>query len=437
MRNFNKIMILVMIIFSCTLLSACFNHQHSMQDWEIKIPATCTQNQILSRKCRHCNFEQTKTGEKLSHSYTQNVIAPTTSSNGFTSYTCKYCGDSYKNNQTCLLTFECVSNNELISDQLPYLESKIVYQNSIFEGISNTYTLKVKQYYLISDNYKTPIYVGDKITSSCLIQVVWDEKILSQEEIDFNNLVSKIKILENLSYSFNPENHQLRTLQFIRNSRYNSSQWNMFGGTIETDFIEYVSKNQGNSDLFELQTLEFFVTPIQNQHIDFVHMIAIMNVIQHGGFDNQTRNDMVGFGGDLCQFTNELKTSGLTGNELQNFASSKFGTKNSTFSEQDLLADLDAINIMKIYKTTTDSCISKSILDYYYSINKQSRKLQFLNNVFSENYSSTNTLAAKIFERISGNLYIIIWCNQNDLSFSDHQEYFMSAINCFSNYFFN
>jgi DNA-directed RNA polymerase subunit RPC12/RpoP len=76
------------------------------------VPATCTTTGLTEGT--HCSVCETvlttqEIVEKLAHNYTETVVAPTTTSTGYTIYTCSSCGDSYKGNITAKLTTATVT----------------------------------------------------------------------------------------------------------------------------------------------------------------------------------------------------------------------------------------------------------------------------------------------------------------------------------------
>jgi hypothetical protein len=76
------------------------------------VPATCTTTGLTEgTHCSVCGTVLTtqEIVEKLAHNYTETVVAPTTTSTGYTIYTCSSCGDSYKGNITAKLTTATVT----------------------------------------------------------------------------------------------------------------------------------------------------------------------------------------------------------------------------------------------------------------------------------------------------------------------------------------
>ncbi len=73
---------------------------HSWGEWEITKPATETETGLKQHTCTVCAVtEDEKIPVKCSHEYTQTVTQPTCTTEGFTTYTCPKCGDSYNGNK--------------------------------------------------------------------------------------------------------------------------------------------------------------------------------------------------------------------------------------------------------------------------------------------------------------------------------------------------
>ena len=72
--------------------------QHSFGDWtQIKAPG-CTEPGTEKRVCTVCGYAETRELPALGHDYNAVVTNPTCTEQGFTTYTCSRCGDSYVDN---------------------------------------------------------------------------------------------------------------------------------------------------------------------------------------------------------------------------------------------------------------------------------------------------------------------------------------------------
>ncbi|WP_448915410.1 leucine-rich repeat domain-containing protein, partial [Eubacterium ramulus] len=68
---------------------------HALGEWTVSKEASCTEAGEKIRKCSRCNYSETEEIEATGHDYESVVTAPTCTEKGYTTYTCKVCGDSY------------------------------------------------------------------------------------------------------------------------------------------------------------------------------------------------------------------------------------------------------------------------------------------------------------------------------------------------------
>lgn len=437
MFNKMKYVFVLLIIAVGLFFNACGNHVHTMGEWRVISDANCQEAQVLERECTVCREKETKYGEsKTEHSYySSQIIEPTLSKKGYTLFKCD-CGDEYKANYTCLIKYKYKTSNALIDQNLIKIDDKIVSEGSAFEEVENRGLLVPIKY----ETNGQELSIGEAINNSVEITVTWDlkkENDLSISEKNFIDVLTKIKKLESISLKYNEENQSannafVRVLQYIRQLRYNTNEWNMFGGTIEADFSNYVLNNSENINVQELQSLQNIIIPATNNRVDFVHMMAVMNVALKNGV-NSTGNDLVGWAGDLLTLAIDVKNSSLIGTNKEK-AESLFLNNNSSFSSSDFFADLDAINITAAYGALNAKSISNAMLAYYNQLTNSNKKSSFLKNVFNDVFLSENVLEERILERISNNFAIKFWCNKNNLNFELDGEVIGECINVFAKY---
>lgn len=70
--------------------------EHSYGDWEVLKEATCQTTGTQQHSCESCGYAQTQTIPLGDHTYTESVVPPTCSAEGYTIHTCAACGDSYQ-----------------------------------------------------------------------------------------------------------------------------------------------------------------------------------------------------------------------------------------------------------------------------------------------------------------------------------------------------
>ena len=68
---------------------------HNLGEWTISKEASCTEAGEKVRKCSRCDYSETEEIEATGHAYEAVVTAPMCTEKGYTTYTCKNCGDSY------------------------------------------------------------------------------------------------------------------------------------------------------------------------------------------------------------------------------------------------------------------------------------------------------------------------------------------------------
>ena len=210
--------------------------------------------------------------------------------------------------------------------------------------------------------------------------------------------------------------------------------WGATAGKIDKGFVNYVAENEKEG---EITFPEFFASFIQNrndynsyfygkvddaflnkaylvpdplgtgQKIDLLHMFAAIDGIYENterqefvcyeAFGTRTyQRDLLSWLGDLHQFTYSVYGNGRTVNEYNiSYGYIDFndyiGANN--FSSDDLLADIDAFNIVKFFIDCEKNSIRNSLLGYYTHINKN--KATAGNRFYEFIYTATLELEQK------------------------------------------
>lgn len=359
------------------------------------------------------------------HSYNTVTINPTNNANGYTRHSCS-CGEYYDTDITCLLTFESTcTNSNIASTALPNVSQRIVAQNSIFEGVESTNTFKVSSYVGIS--------VGEQITNSTTITIVWQER--TQAEKDCLNITNRIQKLYELSYDYNNENALLRTAQYLRTAKYTGTAWNIMGGALDSNFVYYVTQNQGSYNLSGLREIETLTSPMTNEGVDFIHMFGVINAIENTDSITSGASAIAGWAGDLCTLVQEIVNAGVSGDAITTLANQKFNSLNSTFGCYDLIADMDAINIMQTYYNSQNASFAKVMQDYYFNTTTTIRKNMFLNTVFGKTYTDATTMVNDIMTLLQNNFFASTFCGTLNISLTTHNQQFIACATAFANYF--
>lgn len=89
---------------------------HNFGDWYVNESATCEKEGEEKRDCDGCYFFETRSIEKSEHNYESEITHPTCTENGYTTYTCSECKNTYKDNTVNNLGHtdaEAVKENEV------------------------------------------------------------------------------------------------------------------------------------------------------------------------------------------------------------------------------------------------------------------------------------------------------------------------------------
>ena len=87
------IILMAALVVSCLALTAC--HEHEFGEWRGAIPATCTEEGLKERVCS-CGEKETEVLPKREHQYSNYLMMPNCTKQGYTLHACPSCGDSYK-----------------------------------------------------------------------------------------------------------------------------------------------------------------------------------------------------------------------------------------------------------------------------------------------------------------------------------------------------
>ena len=150
--------------------------------------------------------------------------------------------------------------------------------------------------------------------------------------------------------------------------KMNEIAWQAVAGNIDYQFIYYAES------LAEYRSLQIavFYDPSSGAEIDFVHMIATLNANYSDrlgwGVLSDSLNAYTGWAGDLITLAGDIQEKIDNGenidivNEVKNLLSGK--AKDSSFSNSDLLADIDAVLIARRLGNTP---IYQAVESYYQS----------------------------------------------------------------------
>ena len=124
-----------------TYISAS-DHDYSLTSQKV---ATCTANGEKIYICNHCGSTKTETIKATGHKYTETVVAPTSTEQGYTLHTCSVCGHSYKDNYTDKLLEQLVNNSTLSAEAVKLGETVTVSAKASGGAGSYQYNVLYKQ----------------------------------------------------------------------------------------------------------------------------------------------------------------------------------------------------------------------------------------------------------------------------------------------------
>ena len=148
----------------------------------------------------------------------------------------------------------------------------------------------------------------------------------------------------------------------------NNIAWELISGPVDYGFINYMEQYtdyvflQGNCDFYD---------PSSGNKIDFSHLIGTLsanNFYRQGmGMINDSLNAYAGWAGDLITLAGDAqvqKDKGAITNVVQYVKNALGGTDTTSFSQNDLLADIDAV---LINRKMSNKPIYQVFRDYYSS----------------------------------------------------------------------
>lgn len=222
------------------------------------------------------------------------------------------------------------------------------------------------------------MFVGDPYSKEAQWAKEAKVKVYNKTAHEIENKLGELIDLakEYISAGNSTKNANQLALQYIRRNKYTGTQWTAFAGSIDSNFVSYVDKNKTQSlDVGD------FRDPITGYDIDFVHSMASLNVYLEG--ERSYIDDYACWFGDLVTVTKEIHIyateNNLTDEEIEAYSLEMIGAtdRKSTFSINDMLADIDACNISKLCKTGDD--LADVITNYYFGKYSQICKNRYTN----------------------------------------------------------
>ncbi len=201
-------------------------------------------------------------------------------------------------------------------------------------------------------------------------------------------------------YSGKSSSSNLLLCQYYRQMRekFLSRQWNMLAGEIDYDFINDIDniycEHSEIDTLYKLNETGFFCEPVSGEQIELTHFFASLNLmakmrqsttLSENSPDKIIISDMAGWLGDCLELAADIIAScndQLTDEEISAITSEMLGSPEGSFSRDNMLADIDAYNIV-CYLSPKKENIVKCMHDYYLELMSGTSRFElFVQNRF-------------------------------------------------------
>ena len=231
------------------------------------------------------------------------------------------------------------------------------------------------------------------------------------------------------------EDSFILTCQFVRSFKYNENideKWKYTAGTINFEFISYIQENYKDIynfyNSYNVKNRPILNDSITGSEMDYSHLFATFNSLCYNGLPKRIAgsdivNDLSGWAGDLqsmmqmdlliyyedddygineksryfdLKFIKELDEDTICEimynllKEREDVSLNNYRLYNSAFTQPDLLADVDAVNLYSLYLVQKNLSVEE-LLNRYYSFleNDEDRFERFVRSIVGkrDNYS--------------------------------------------------
>ncbi|WNY27196.1 hypothetical protein [Methanolapillus ohkumae] len=273
----------------------------------------------------------------------------------------------------------------------------VKYQSLFGPTVGGTFKDLTLSYDSLSNNYYGNAFTTTPQTTSldyCKVNNVW---VFSPDKMA--NVIAEIEAQAN-QFDGNKNNKTtiaMHTLGYIRHVRYNGGNWDVMIEKPNASFTSYMAANSTKVHSIFSSGADIFVTDTYTKDgvIDFIHLDAPLNGIVSTKAPQKTvvfsitvyttyeQDDLLGWAGDLQSYYNTAAGGTTDGIGKRNFG---------VFSQEDMYADLDAVNIGSMIMSINSSSSSKNV------VNKN------VSTAFAEYYSNPDRSEQKRFTLFVDNL---------------------------------
>lgn len=240
-------------------------------------------------------------------------------------------------------------------------------------------------------NQRPVTTMNPTVTSENSNMSINDASIEGEKDTSSIDNIESIKQIEQLLselYPNDPEKVIQGTLAFLRKNKYGYASpqmvklvWTSYAGGLENE-IGYVHEEHENltSEIEEIvDGLRGFKEPNMRETIDFIHLIAVVDIIVTKNTDDNLEERYLDFlftwGGDLETLMEDtakysVENAVLTEAELKDFAEKSMlrpvsDLNETSFMLDDFLADIDGCNIGQII--LNENLLVSDAIEYYYN----------------------------------------------------------------------
>ena len=217
---------------------------------------------------------------------------------------------------------------------------------------------------------------------------------------DLYNLENYIKeYIKEKSYTNSTLTHLITC--YIRIGVYTDKEWEPVGGLLPDDLVSYITikDEEKGTSAQATQTYREIVMP-NGETIDFVHMFAVMNGIEHGKSFSGIYAHLVGWGSDTEQLLEDIMYQQGDLEYLIQFTKENYFRIKGGFSEADLISDLDGPILL--FNKTDDNYFADLIRNYYNIEECNNRVNKFVELTFPTLVDKVNN---ETFRNVIYNIY--------------------------------
>ena len=217
---------------------------------------------------------------------------------------------------------------------------------------------------------------------------------------DLYNLENYIKeYIKEKSYTNSTLTHLITC--YIRIGVYTDKEWEPVGGLLPDDLVSYITikDEEKGTSAQATQTYREIVMP-NGETIDFVHMFAVMNGIEHGKSFSDIYAHLVGWGSDTEQLLEDIMYQQGDLEYLIQFTKENYFRIKGGFSEADLISDLDGPILL--FNKTDDNYFADLIRNYYNIEECNNRVNKFVELTFPTLIDNVNN---ETFRSVIYNIY--------------------------------